>query len=116
MKRTPADAYQDYLASKRDNPSYKAKANERTKAWVADHKTERAAHKIVERALAKGTLVKPYFCEACGVKPKRLDGHHDDYSKPLEVRWLCRGCHIAVHKGEKAKPRRGRTPRFVEAG
>lgn len=25
--------------------------------------------------------------------------HHEDYSKPLEVRWMCRECHLLEHNG-----------------
>jgi hypothetical protein len=35
-------------------------------------------------------------CEVCGVE--KVDAHHDDYSKPLEVRWLCRAHHMEVHR------------------
>jgi hypothetical protein len=35
-------------------------------------------------------------CRVCG-NPK-TDAHHDDYTKPLEVDWLCRLHHIARHK------------------
>lgn len=54
-------------------------------------------HKVLARlkaryAVKKGILVKPKWCEVCNlVKP--LQGHHEDYSKPLEVIWLCTGCH-----------------------
>ena len=52
------------------------------------------ARRMVIRAMRHGVLIqKPCFvCE----KPK-TDAHHEDYSKPLEVIWLCRNCHIARH-------------------
>jgi len=39
-------------------------------------------------------------CEVCG--KQKAHGHHDDYSKPLEVRWLCALHHSEVHKKLKA--------------
>lgn len=51
------------------------------------------ARKSVESALARGTLTrKP--CERCGAK---AEAHHDDYSKKLEVTWLCRKHHVEHH-------------------
>jgi hypothetical protein len=46
----------------------------------------------VQYALKKGWLVRPEQCEKCGRNCKPEAAHHD-YSKPLEVRWLCRSCH-----------------------
>jgi len=55
-----------------------------------------AIHGQVRRAIGRGELIKPIECSSC-LRVKPLDGHHDDYSKPLEVRWLCRRCHLAHH-------------------
>lgn len=57
----------------------------------------------VDRAIANGTLVKPEKCPVCRVKvkPSELQGHHHDYSKPLDVEWICRQCHIRQHKEER---------------
>ncbi len=44
-------------------------------------------------AVRDGKLVKPKACQWCGVENKRLEKHHEDYSKPLEVLWLCAACH-----------------------
>ena len=53
------------------------------------------AHLKVKRAIGKGKLSRPDVCERCGARG-RVDGHHDDYNKPLVVKWLCRKCHMAI--------------------
>lgn len=40
----------------------------------------------LRRAVRRGLVIKKP-CEVCG--DFRSQGHHDDYTKPLEVRWLC---------------------------
>ena len=50
------------------------------------------------RALRKGTLTKPLECEGCGPNYSgKLEAHHDDYSKPLDVKWFCDPCHKQRH-------------------
>lgn len=63
----------------------------------------RNAQFAVQDALKSGQLVKPKNCSKCGVYNKYIDGHHDDYSKKLDVVWLCRSCHQKIHK-KKKKP------------
>lgn len=53
--------------------------------------------KVHARYLARRNLKAPEMCEKCE-EFKALDAHHDDYSKPLEVQWLCRQCHANVHQ------------------
>ena len=48
----------------------------------------------VRLAMEKGLLTKQP-CEICGAAES--EGHHDDYAKPLEVRWLCRSHHKQWH-------------------
>ena len=70
----------------------------------------RNAHFVVIQAVRKGILsVSP--CEVCGLPPlvvngrQRIHGHHDDYNKLLEVRWLCKKHHDEWHLHNKAIPR-----------
>ena len=60
-----------------------------------------AAIEAVRKAIKAGTLIRPDECSECGKKCKP-DGHHDDYDKQLDVRWLCRVCHYEHHRNEKA--------------
>lgn len=60
------------------------------------------------KAIKRGILI-PQPCEVCGAYGQMADGknivqaHHDDYNKPLEVRWLCQKCHYEWHKTNKSK-------------
>lgn len=48
-------------------------------------------------ALKKGKIKKPIHCQNCK-QLNKLEGHHNDYSKPLKVLWLCKKCHILADK------------------
>lgn len=64
--------------------------------WIKNNRYKRNAHMKVLRAVSKGLLIKEP-CEVCG--SKHVHAHHEDYSKPLEVRWLCPLHHKEVHSG-----------------
>lgn len=54
------------------------------------------ANCAVSNAIRDGRLCRPNYCDKCGIDCKP-QGHHDDYKKPLNVRWLCVGCHNKFH-------------------
>ena len=64
-------------------------------SWKIRNPEKRRAHNAVTAALRSGVLVKPAGCDVCGIP--EVDAHHDDYSKPLDVKWLCRRCHHEAH-------------------
>lgn len=69
------------------------------KKYKLRYPEKHCAHNAVHRALKAGKL-KRQSCEVCGCSD--VEGHHDDYSKPLEVRWLCKKHHAEVHrKGQR---------------
>jgi hypothetical protein len=43
----------------------------------------------------RGKII-PQPCSQCGAEV--AEKHHDDYSKPLSVEWLCRPCHLQHHQ------------------
>lgn len=59
-------------------------------------------HSIVSKAISSGRLI-PSSCEDCGASVvcdngrSNIHAHHDDYNKPLAVRWLCGRCHREWH-------------------
>lgn len=65
-----------------------------SKKYGAKNPDKLNAHSAVRRALRAGKL-KKCNCEVCG--SPFVHAHHDDYSKPLCVRWLCALHHKQVH-------------------
>lgn len=58
---------------------------------------KRRAYYRVGLAVENGELEKPEKCTRCGFETDELDAHHPDYSRPLDVEWLCRRCHKREH-------------------
>ena len=80
---------------------------------------------ILEQAIKKGVVERKTHCEACGDSGSFKDGrtkvqaHHTDYNKPLDVLWLCQKCHHEWHKNNRAieKEERPGTPgEFIISG
>ena len=54
------------------------------------------ARTALNNALRDGRINKPECCTVCS-STERVEAHHDDYSKPLDVKWFCRSCHFRHH-------------------
>jgi hypothetical protein len=68
---------------------------ERRAERTALQRKKRAAHEAVRVALREGLLQRAP-CEVCGTT-EDMCAHHDDYDKPLDVRWFCREHHSELH-------------------
>ena len=53
-------------------------------------------HLLVKAAVERESITIALLCEECGAQ-RRLVAHHDDYARPLDVRWLCLFCHSKWH-------------------
>jgi ribosomal protein S27AE len=62
---------------------------------------KKQARQAMQIATDKGIIRRGTVCEQCG-DGGVVEGHHDDYNKPLSVRWLCKRCHFEWHKSNKA--------------
>jgi hypothetical protein len=62
--------------------------------WRTRNPEKYKAHCKVNNAIRDGKL-NPHPCQVCGSQPAHA--HHDDYSKPLDVRWLCPKHHTQHH-------------------
>jgi hypothetical protein len=64
-----------------------------------DVQAKRAIRQAVYWAVRTGLIERPDRCARCGDSPPphRLHAHHPDYSKPLDVVWLCSLCHGKDH-------------------
>lgn len=60
----------------------------------ARHPEKHKARDAVKRAKKSGKLI-PQPCFICG--ETKVHAHHEDYSKPLDVKWMCVKCHHAEH-------------------
>lgn len=90
-----------YLKSK-DGKRSRAEINHRTNnKYPNSLKSTRA----VTSAIKSGKLTRPNKCEECP-SATNIQAHHDDYNKPLDVRWLCIKCHRLWHKSNNALNRK----------
>lgn len=58
------------------------------------------ANYLLTNAVRDGRIDKPKTCSKCNASGK-IHGHHYDYTKPLEVVWVCKDCHQWIHRHEK---------------
>ena len=73
------------------------------KKYIESNPVKRRAHVITGNAI-KGSRLFKEPCEVCGSSV--VHAHHDDYAKPLNIRWLCPAHHQEWHdkNGEGLNP------------
>ena len=69
--------------------------------WAEQHPEKKHCHRLLNEAVSAGKITRSAFCQACGQTGVMIHGHHDDYSKPLDVIWLCSKCHRKLHNLER---------------
>ncbi|KKM95884.1 hypothetical protein LCGC14_1183610 [marine sediment metagenome] len=79
------------------NPSMVCKVN---KNYRLKYPERIRANNYLNNSIISGKIVKPLLCSNClkGTTSNNLHGHHSNYSKPLDVIWLCTTCHGIEHR------------------
>ena len=96
-RRTPERRKVNNEAVKRWRLANPEKFKETERLRKARNKEKIYAVARLGQQISRGNLIRPDKCEKC-LKECKPEAHHDDYSKPLQVRWLCPPCHGFVHR------------------
>lgn len=75
--------------------AYKASHKKAVVRYLGSHPKRRAAHVAIGNAIRDGRITK-CPCMVCGAK--KVEGHHPDYDRPLDVVWLCTTHHNEAHE------------------
>lgn len=94
------DYYREYDSHRYS--TVKVRAEERKeyiRRYRSDNPEKYGAHTILNNRVRTGEVKKPSNCPVCNdfTKSREMHAHHDDYSKPLDVRWMCVRCHAKEH-------------------
>ena len=94
-----AETVRAYDRKRAKSPKRKARAAAYGERYRSENPEKRKAHSTVGNAIRDGRLAKGP-CAFCG-ETEGVEGHHHDYSKPLDVTWLCPPCHRRFHALER---------------
>ena len=108
---THKDAYREWGKNwdesnreKRRELSRKSNKTEKRKIYSKEYRRklkeenplQLKAKDAANNAIRAGKIIKKEICEKCNQKTS-LHKHHNDYTKPLEIEWLCASCHRKRH-------------------
>jgi hypothetical protein len=70
--------------------------------YIKRNPLKTASRRFFRTAVESGIIIRPEKCSRCFIECK-AEGHHHDYTKPLEVIWLCHSCHRREHRKHKVE-------------
>lgn len=101
IERSSSPAYKKVALEARRKPERLAQsaAHQKLRRANPEESFKCKARVALSGAIRSGKMVKPGACSKCGGGP--VQGHHHDYSQPLNVTWLCVMCHNDEHQSAK---------------
>jgi hypothetical protein len=72
-------------------------------AWNLKNRSKRRAAWLLDKAIKSGKVERITWCQSCGASSVRLETHHSDYLRPLDVIWLCKPCHAFADKARRSR-------------
>lgn len=96
-KKYLKDFHNEYMKNE-DNRKRHSKLSIKFAAeWAKNNPEKIRTHYLLKYHVKKGHIIKPGTCSYCNNKDK-IEAHHEDYSKPFSIVWLCRTCHKRYHR------------------
>lgn len=96
--RRDFEKIQKYERSRQNLPHRIESRRRAFEKYKKEHPERNAICLKVQRAIKAGKITRPSTCSICG-KKGRIVAHHADYSKPLDVIFVCQCCHKRIHAG-----------------
>jgi hypothetical protein len=91
------EQYAKYEFKRNQSAERRAKKREYEKRHRERHPDKAKARNALSNAVRDGRLIR-LPCKHCG--EVKTEAHHTDYSKPLDVEWLCFKCHRVHGHGQ----------------
>ncbi|MBA7643466.1 hypothetical protein ES703_51192 [subsurface metagenome] len=84
----------DYF-DRKDKEARKRENLERQKLYAKNNPAKIKAQGKLRYAIKTGKIKKPNICSNCNLfyPLRKIQSHHKDYNKPLDVEWFCPYCH-----------------------
>lgn len=88
------EAMAEYYRQRRATPEGREYTRQQDKLNRTDpeRRVKYLARRKVREAIKRGKIQRQP-CQECGGEAQ---AHHDDYSRPLDVRWYCQPCHLRI--------------------
>jgi len=99
-KRRNLGMARDYDRKRYLDPRRRKQMYANVARWIQRNPKKIIAYNRLNVAIKQGKIVRQKSCQECGKSGIKIQAHHDDYSKPLEIRWLCIDCHAKTRRKE----------------